>query len=91
MADLLSIPVDELELSVRSSNCLKNEHIVTIGELIQKSENEMLRCTNFGRRSLEEMKGLRLRKDYEYNDCTDTKGDEFSAARSSLIQKYQQW
>lgn len=48
--------VDELELSVRSANCLKNDNIVYIGDLIQKSENEMLRTPNFGRKSLNEIK-----------------------------------
>ncbi|WP_429006556.1 DNA-directed RNA polymerase subunit alpha [Roseixanthobacter psychrophilus] len=48
--------VDELELSVRSANCLKNDNIVYIGDLIQKSETEMLRTPNFGRKSLNEIK-----------------------------------
>ena len=48
--------VDELELSVRSMNCLKNDNIVYIGDLILKSENEMLRTPNFGRKSLNEIK-----------------------------------
>ena len=48
--------VDELELSVRSANCLKNDNIVYIGDLILKSENEMLRTPNFGRKSLNEIK-----------------------------------
>jgi len=48
--------VDELELSVRSANCLKNDNIVYIGDLIQKSEGEMLRTPNFGRKSLNEIK-----------------------------------
>lgn len=48
--------VDELELSVRSANCLKNDSIVYIGELVQKSEAEMLRTPNFGRKSLNEIK-----------------------------------
>ena len=48
--------VDELELSVRSANCLKNDNIVYIGDLIQKSESEMLRTPNFGRKSLNEIK-----------------------------------
>ena len=58
--------VDELELSVRSANCLKNDNIVYIGDLIQKTEAEMLRTPNFGRKSLNEIKevlaqmGLRL-------------------------------
>jgi len=48
--------VDELEFSVRSANCLKNDNIVYIGDLIQKSEGEMLRTPNFGRKSLNEIK-----------------------------------
>ena len=50
--------VDELELSVRSANCLKNDNIVYIGDLIQKSESEMLRTPNFGRKSLNEIKEI---------------------------------
>lgn len=62
----LSKSVDELELSVRASNCLKNANIKTIGELVQKTEYEMLKTKNFGRKSLNEIKeilhlmGLRL-------------------------------
>ncbi len=48
--------VDELELSVRSANCLKNDNVVYIGDLIQKTEAEMLRTPNFGRKSLNEIK-----------------------------------
>jgi DNA-directed RNA polymerase subunit alpha len=48
--------VDELELSVRSANCLKNDNIVYIGDLVQKTEQEMLRTPNFGRKSLNEIK-----------------------------------
>jgi len=49
-------PVEELELSVRSANCLKNANIRYIGELVQKSEQEMLKTKNFGRKSLKEIK-----------------------------------
>ncbi len=48
--------MDELELSVRSANCLKNDNIVYIGDLVQKSESEMLKTPNFGRKSLNEIK-----------------------------------
>lgn len=60
--DELSIPknllrkVSDLELSVRAANCLKNDNIVYIGDLVQRSENEMLRTPNFGRKSLNEIK-----------------------------------
>ena len=50
--------VDELELSVRSANCLKNDNIVYIGDLVQKTEPEMLRTPNFGRKSLNEIKEI---------------------------------
>jgi len=54
----LSKSVDEMELSVRSYNCLKNANIRTIGELVQKSEAEMLKTKNFGRKSLNEIKEI---------------------------------
>lgn len=57
--------VDELELSVRSANCLKNDNIVYIGDLIQKTETEMLRTPNFGRKSLNEIKEVLGRLDLE--------------------------
>ncbi|MCW5748426.1 MAG: DNA-directed RNA polymerase subunit alpha [Alphaproteobacteria bacterium] len=52
----LLMKVDELELSVRSANCLKNDNIIYIGDLVQKTEQEMLRTPNFGRKSLNEIK-----------------------------------
>jgi DNA-directed RNA polymerase subunit alpha len=48
--------IDELELSVRSYNCLKNENIIYVGDLVSKSESEMLKTANFGRKSLNELK-----------------------------------
>ena len=50
--------VDELELSVRSSNCLKSANITYIGELVQKTDQEMLKTKNFGRKSLRELKEI---------------------------------
>jgi len=50
--------VDELELSVRSANCLKNDNIVYIGDLVQKSIHDMLKTPNFGRKSLNEINGV---------------------------------
>ena len=58
MSDNLKRSVEELELSVRSYNCLKNADIKTIGELVQKSEPEMLKTKNFGRKSLNEIKEI---------------------------------
>ncbi|MCH8347765.1 MAG: DNA-directed RNA polymerase subunit alpha [Proteobacteria bacterium] len=55
--------VDELELSVRSANCLKNDNIVYIGDLVQKTESEMLRTPNFGRKSLNEIKEVLAQMD----------------------------
>jgi DNA-directed RNA polymerase subunit alpha len=54
----LNKSVDEMELSVRSYNCLKNANIRTIGELVQKTESEMLKTKNFGRKSLNEIKEI---------------------------------
>jgi DNA-directed RNA polymerase subunit alpha len=54
----LNKSVDEMELSVRSYNCLKNANIRTIGELVQKTEAEMLKTKNFGRKSLNEIKEI---------------------------------
>lgn len=58
MNEVLGRSVEELELSVRSYNCLKNANIQTIGDLVQKSEAEMLRTKNFGRKSLNEIKEI---------------------------------
>ncbi|MGA2581254.1 MAG: DNA-directed RNA polymerase subunit alpha [Bryobacteraceae bacterium] len=58
ISEILNRSVEELELSVRSYNCLKNANIQTIGELVQKTEAEMLRTKNFGRKSLNEIKEI---------------------------------
>jgi DNA-directed RNA polymerase subunit alpha len=58
VSDQLNRSVEELELSVRSYNCLKNADIKTIGELVQKTEAEMLKTKNFGRKSLNEIKEI---------------------------------
>ncbi|MEK6680678.1 MAG: DNA-directed RNA polymerase subunit alpha C-terminal domain-containing protein, partial [Nitrospirota bacterium] len=70
--------VDELELSVRAYNCLKNANIKTIAELVQKSEAEMLKTKNFGRKSLNEIKeilaemgltlGMKMPKSFVYGE-----------------------
>lgn len=54
----LDRPVGELELSVRSANCLQNANIRYIGELVQKTEADMLKTKNFGRKSLREIKDI---------------------------------
>ena len=55
IAELLRTRVDELELSVRSSNCLRMANIHTVGELVRNKENDMLKYKNFGRKSLVEL------------------------------------
>ena len=58
MREKLERSVEELELSVRSSNCLRQADIKTIGDLVQKSEPEMLKYRNFGRKSLKEIQDV---------------------------------
>jgi DNA-directed RNA polymerase, alpha subunit, bacterial and chloroplast-type len=60
LSELLSKPIEELDLSVRSANCLKNANIRTLGDLVQRSEREMLSTKNFGRKSLDEIKDVLL-------------------------------
>jgi DNA-directed RNA polymerase subunit alpha len=55
---MLAKPIEELDLSVRSANCLKNANIRTLGDLVQRSEREMLSTKNFGRKSLDEIKDV---------------------------------
>jgi DNA-directed RNA polymerase subunit alpha len=82
MRDLLNRSVDELELSVRSSNCLKAANIKTLGELVQKTEADMLKYRNFGRKSLKEIidilegMGLRLGLDINTLLTAETKETE---------------
>ena len=76
IVESLSRSVEELELSVRSYNCLKNARIRTLGELVQKTEAELLRTRNFGRKSLNEIRdiltgmGLSLGMDLSYMNLT---------------------
>jgi DNA-directed RNA polymerase subunit alpha len=67
--------VEELELSVRSYNCLKNANITTIRELVQKSEQEMLKTKNFGRKSLNEIKEILTAMGLSLGMKTDEKGN----------------
>lgn len=65
--DNLLKSVDELELSVRSNNCLKNANINTIADLVQRTESEMLRTKNFGRKSLNEIKEIVSKMGLHFN------------------------
>ena len=71
MEAVLGKTIDELDLSVRSANCLKNANIHTLGDLVRRSEKEMLETKNFGRKSLDEVQeilsehGLSLGMDLE--------------------------
>jgi DNA-directed RNA polymerase subunit alpha len=68
-----------LELSVRSYNCLKNANITTIRELVQKSEAEMLKTKNFGRKSLNEIKEILSAMGLSLGMKTDEKGNPLTA------------
>ena len=58
MYEKLNLPISELELSVRSANCLKDANIKTIAELVRKTESELLTFRNFGKKSLSEINDL---------------------------------
>src|SRR6266852_2433948 len=58
LQEMLAKPIEELDLSVRSANCLKNANIRTLGDLVQRTEREMLSTKNFGRKSLDEIKDV---------------------------------
>ncbi len=79
----LSKSVEELELSVRSYNCLKNANIKTIGELVQKSESEMLKTKNFGRKSLNEIKEILPNMGLSLGMTLDEAGHPVPAAAGS--------
>ena len=72
--------IDDLELSVRATNCLRSANIATVGELVQRSENEMLKTKNFGKKSLDEIKGVLL-----------DMGLDFGMKVDSFDKKYQEW
>ncbi len=73
--------VDELELSVRSANCLKNDNIVYIGDLVRKTEHDMMRTPNFGRKSLNEIKEVLAGMGLELGmDCGDWPPEEIGGS-----------
>ena len=78
----LNRSVEELELSVRAYNCLKNANIQTIGELVEKSEQEMLRTKNFGRKSLNEIKVILSNMGLSLGMKVDEKGQFIPAMQS---------
>src|SRR5512146_2130419 len=91
----LNRSVEELELSVRSYNCLKNANIQTIGELVQKTEAEMLKTKNFGRKSLNEIKeilssmGLSLgMKIDEHGNAVPTSGSALPPSTPTAVPAY---
>ena len=72
--------IDDLELSVRATNCLRSASIGLVGELVQRSEAEMLKTKNFGRKSLDEIKGVLV-----------SMGLDFGMKVDSFDKKYQEW
>ena len=72
--------IDDLELSVRATNCLRSANIALVGELVQRSENEMLKTKNFGKKSLDEIKNVLL-----------DMGLAFGMKVDSFDKKYQEW
>jgi len=72
--------IDDLELSVRATNCLRGANIATVGELVQRSENEMLKTKNFGKKSLDEIKNVLIQM-----------GLDFGMKVDNFDKKYQEW
>src|SRR6202051_2335278 len=83
MNEVLNRSVEELELSVRSYNCLKNANIQTIGDLVQKTEAEILRTKNFGRKSLNEIKEILGNLNLSFGMKFDSQGRLVSPAGGS--------
>src|SRR5919197_1460955 len=90
MSEVLNRSVEELELSVRSYNCLKNANIQTIGELVQKSEAEMLRTKNFGRKSLNEIKEILASMGLSLGMRIDEHGNAVPGSGQPSVPSYQQ-
>ncbi len=82
MYENLKRSVEELELSVRSYNCLKNANIKTIGELVQKTEAEMLKTKNFGRKSLNEIKEILAEMGLSFGMKLDSEGRPILATKA---------
>ncbi len=82
MGENLKRSVEELELSVRSYNCLKNADIKTIGELVQKTEGEMLKTKNFGRKSLNEIKEILTAMNLSFGMKFDLEGKPVPVPRA---------
>ena len=72
--------IDDLELSVRATNCLHGAQIATVGELVQRSENDMLKTKNFGKKSLDEIKEMLI-----------SMGLDFGMKIDGFDKKYQEW
>src|SRR5208282_810594 len=85
MNEVLNRSVEELELSVRSYNCLKNANIQTIGELVQKTESEMLKTKNFGRKSLNEIKEILSSMGLSLGMKIDEHGNAVPGPTSNLV------
>src|SRR6266576_2822766 len=85
VGEQLNRSVEELELSVRSYNCLKNANIQTIGELVQKTEAEMLRTKNFGRKSLNEIKEILASMGLSLGMKIDEHGNAVPGPTSNLV------
>ena len=89
---LLNMSVNEIELSVRAANCLNNANITSVGQLAMKSESEMLKYRNFGKKSLNEIKdkltalGLSLGMSFE-NDLLDAPKED-SRSRDPITGRY---
>lgn len=84
MNEILNRSVEELELSVRSYNCLKNANIQSIGDLVQKTEAEMLRTKNFGRKSLNEIKEILSNLNLGFGMKFDSQGRLISQSGSPV-------
>src|SRR4051795_6913320 len=84
----LNRSVEELELSVRSYNCLKNANIQTIGELVQKTEAEMLKTKNFGRKSLNEIKEILTSMGLSLGMKIDEQGNAVATPQSTSASVY---